>query len=248
MKKKPFLIIIPARSGSTRIKNKNLKKIRGKSLLDIKIKSCKKIKQARIVVSTDSKKIRNFALRAGAVVPYLRPKKYSSSKSSTLASVLDMIRFLKRKEKYIPEYIGILPPTNPFLKTESILKAYTKLKKHKKINSIVGFSKSTDHPFSFILGFKNKIKFNIIKYRNKIYSDYERTQDWPNSYVGSASLKIVRFKFLNQFLKNHSPVINQKTFDISNSIGIELSQIENFDINTEYDLNLAQSLKNFKNR
>ena len=245
MKKKSFLIIIPARSGSTRIKNKNLRKIKGKSLLEIKIKSCKKIKHARVVVSTDSKKIGNFAMRAGAAVPYLRPKKYSSSKSSTLASVLDMIRFLKKKEKYIPEYIGILPPTNPFLKTKSILKAYNKLKKQKKINSIIGFSKSNDHPFSYILGFKNKINFNIIKYRNRVYSDYERTQDWPSSYVASASLKIARFKFFDQFLTNYSPVINQKTFDINNSIGIELSQIENFDINTEYDLNFAQSLKNY---
>jgi len=63
--------------------------------------------------------------------------------------------------------------------------------------------------------------------------------------VASASLKIARVKFFNQFLNNYSPVINQKTFDINNSIGIELSQIENFDINTEYDLNLAQSLKNY---
>ena len=36
------VIFIPARSGSTRLKNKNLQKINGKSLLTIKILSCKK--------------------------------------------------------------------------------------------------------------------------------------------------------------------------------------------------------------
>ncbi len=242
MKNKPLLIVIPARSGSTRIKNKNLRKIGGKSLLEIKIKSCNKIKDAKVIVSTNSNRIKNYAIRAGALVPYLRPKKYSTSKSSTLACVLDLIRYLKKKEEVVPEYIAILPPTNPFLKTESIYKAYKKLKKQKKVNSIVGYTKSIDHPFTFISLDSNKIKFNLIKFMNKKYSDYERTQDWPKSYIASASLKIIRLRFLNRFLQNYSPTINQKTFDLNNSIGIELKQIENFDINTEYDLNIAHHM------
>ena len=59
---KRLLIIIPARAGSKRVKNKNIRKF-GKSknnqdsLLGIKIKSCLKVSNAKVLVSTESKKI-----------------------------------------------------------------------------------------------------------------------------------------------------------------------------------------------
>ena len=48
-------ILIPARSGSTRVKNKNLQKIGKMSLLEKKIKICKSLKIGKVVVSTNSK-------------------------------------------------------------------------------------------------------------------------------------------------------------------------------------------------
>ena len=55
--KKNNLILIPARSGSTRVKNKNIKKIGGKPLIYYIIRACVLSKKARVVVSTNSKKI-----------------------------------------------------------------------------------------------------------------------------------------------------------------------------------------------
>lgn len=240
--KKNFIILIPARSGSIRVKNKNLRKVNKKSLLELKVKSCLKIKSARVIVSTNSKKIKKKALECGAEVPYLRSDKYSTSKSSTFSCVLDFLRHLIKYEKSVPEFIAILPPTNPFLKTKSILMAYKKIKSNPKINSVVGYVASTDHPFQFVDVGKKKILFNLIKYKNKKYSDFERTQDWPFSYTVSPSLKIVRTNYFKKYLKNFSPVINLKTFDIKNSLGVEIKKIENFDINTLDDLKIANSL------
>ena len=48
------IIFIPARDGSTRIKNKNLQKIKGISLLRKKILTCKKSGIGKIVVSSNS--------------------------------------------------------------------------------------------------------------------------------------------------------------------------------------------------
>ena len=67
-------ILIPARSGSTRVKNKNLQKIGGISLLEKKIKICKSLKIGKVVVSTNSKKIAKLSSNAGAEIPFLRPK------------------------------------------------------------------------------------------------------------------------------------------------------------------------------
>ncbi len=243
MIKSSLLIVIPARAGSKRIKNKNLRKIGRVSLLEIKIKDCLTIKKARIIVSTNSKKIAQKSIKLGAEVPYLRSKKYSTSKASTLACVLDLLRFLKKEENYTPEYIGVMPPTNPFLKTETIKTAFTTLKKNKEFNSVVGYTESDAHPFQFISTKKNKkIKFNLINYLGKKYSDYERTQDWPKAYTVSASVKIIRNRYLNRFLNNYSPIINLKTFDVKNSIGVKVDNIENFDINNENDLKIANAL------
>ena len=78
-------IFIPARSGSKRVKNKNLQKINGISLLEKKIQTCKKIPKIKIVVSTNSKKIAYVAKKNGAHVPFLRKEKYATSKASSIS-------------------------------------------------------------------------------------------------------------------------------------------------------------------
>ena len=113
-------ILIPARSGSTRVKNKNLQKIGKESLLEKKIKICKSAKIAKVVVSTNSSKIAKIAHNLGAEVPFLRPEKYSTAKASTVSTILHYLRFLKDNKKKIPTYLAILPVTNPFLKKKKI--------------------------------------------------------------------------------------------------------------------------------
>ena len=148
--KKDLLIIIPARSGSTRIKNKNLRILGSKSLLEHKIISCLKSGVGRVLVSTDSKKIAEYSKKKGAEVPFLRPKKFSTSKASTISCVLHALRFLKKNGGKLPSYIAVLPVTNPFLKISTIKNAYKNLKKNNKFNSILGYTHSREHPFHYI--------------------------------------------------------------------------------------------------
>ena len=85
---KKIEFFIPARSGSSRIKNKNLKKIKGKTLLEICIKKCLETKLGDVVISTDSKSYASYSKKKGAKIYYLREKRYSTSKSSTISSIL----------------------------------------------------------------------------------------------------------------------------------------------------------------
>ena len=74
---KKVLIVIPARSGSKGIKNKNIKKINGKHLIYYTIEYAKKSKVVdKIIVSTDSKKIKISNIY-GAETPFLRSKNIS---------------------------------------------------------------------------------------------------------------------------------------------------------------------------
>ena len=101
-KKKKILVVIPARSGSKGIKNKNIKKINNKELIYYTIKSAKQLNPDKIIVSTDSLKIKKIAEKYGAEVPFLRPKKISSSKSLDIDFVKHCLNYLKNKE-YIPD-------------------------------------------------------------------------------------------------------------------------------------------------
>ena len=72
------IAIIPARSGSKRIKNKNIKRFCKKPIIYWSIKAAIKSKVfKKIYVSTDSKKIANLSKKFGAEVPFLRSKKLS---------------------------------------------------------------------------------------------------------------------------------------------------------------------------
>jgi len=237
-------ILIPARSGSTRVKNKNLQKVGKVSLLEKKIKICKSLKIGKVVVSTNSKKIAKLSHNLGAEIPFLRPEKYSTAKASSVATILHYLRFLKNKNKKIPTYLAILPVTNPFLENKTIISAYKKICRNRNMNSIIVYTDANDHPFTFVK-IKKKLLFNIFKYEGSVYSDYERTQDWPKAYIGSAALKITKSSFFLKYLNEKYTLFGIKTFDLKKTIGLKITKKESFDINDKNDLLYA---KNFLNK
>lgn len=89
-----------------------------------------------------------------------------------------------------------------------------------------------------------KLIFNIFKHEGYIYSDFERTQDWPNSYIGSVALKITKTSFYLKYLKNRSSTFGIKTFNIKNTIGIKISKKESFDIKDKNNLLYANNFLN----
>ena len=79
--KKIIAAIIPARSGSKAIKNKNIVVFNKKPLIAHSILTAKKCRINKIILSTDSIKYREIE-KFGAEAPFLRPKKYSRDTSS----------------------------------------------------------------------------------------------------------------------------------------------------------------------
>ena len=93
--------IIPARGGSKGIKNKNIVSIGNKPLIYWTIKNAIKSKLNKIIVSTDSIKIKKIALGYGADVPFLRPKNISHDSAKTIDVAIHSINFFKKKEFFL---------------------------------------------------------------------------------------------------------------------------------------------------
>ena len=136
MKKYKIVSIIPARSGSKRIKDKNLKKINNKPLIYFSIKQSIDSKLInRTFVSTDSVKYQKIAKKYGAEAPFLRPKNISLNDSTDLECIKHLIKYLK-KINYLPDYIVHLRPTYPFREKNLIDKCIKKLLKNRKFDSL----------------------------------------------------------------------------------------------------------------
>ena len=105
--------IIPARIGSSEVKKKNIKLLKGKPLIYYTINAAINSKLDRVIVSTDSEEVANIAKSLGAEVPFLRPKFLSTNKSKAIDVINHVFDWLKIENDYIPDLVGYLQPTSP---------------------------------------------------------------------------------------------------------------------------------------
>ena len=181
-KKKKILAIIPARGGSKRIIDKNIKLLINKPLIAHTIEtslSCKFID--RTIVSTDAKNISEIAKKYGAEL-INRPKNLAEDDSPTIGVVKHVLNSLKEKENYYADIIILLQPTSPLRTTEDI-ENIIKLMLDEGHESVV--SSCEDNPYwSFVIK-KNKIK-PIFGWR--LFSK-KRKQDLPKAYKANGTKK-----------------------------------------------------------
>ena len=118
------LAVIPARSGSKGLKDKNIKELLGKPLLAYSIEAALQSEVFdEVHVSTDSRKYADIAQKYGADVPFLR----NSDLSSDTASTWDAMKYvLKQYEKLGEKYdtITVLQPTSPLRDAGDIKTAF----------------------------------------------------------------------------------------------------------------------------
>ncbi len=190
------ICIIPARSGSKRIRNKNIKLFHGKPIISYEIqlsKSCGLFK--RIVVSTDSYNISKIAKKYGAEVPFLRSKKLANDFAATSEVVVDCI---KRISSQTTKYHFCLYPTTTLLFKKDLINSFKKIKQN-DFDQLIPVLDYNISPYR-ALKFVGK---NRIEYRSKKFS-LSRCQDLPRLCHDSGSFYIYKTKNLLKF-KNNLP-------------------------------------------
>ena len=118
------IAIIPARSGSKGLKDKNIKLMNGKPLLAYSIEDAKESGIFdEIMVSTDSQKYADIARQYGANVPFLRSSENSSDNSGSWDAVLEVLRNYKDMGRRF-DTVCLLQPTSPLRTGSDIAEAY----------------------------------------------------------------------------------------------------------------------------
>ena len=228
--KKRCIAIIPARSGSKRIKNKNIKKFLKKPILYYPVKTA--IKSGcfdEVYVSTNSIKIAKLAISYGAKVPYLRSKKLSNDVASTISVISDFIKFLKKKKKNY-DFICCIYPTSVFLKKSHLLNALKKLKNN-KTNYVVSVTEFTQ-PIERSFEIKNDLIYKSMK---KKYF-FSNSNNFKKKYHDAAQFyfgKSLSFEKKKPVLSKGSSIIVIKKY-------------HSIDINSDSDWKMAELIyKNF---
>ena len=118
------LAVIPARSGSTRIRDKNIVPFAGRPLMAWAIDAARTSGVfSHVMVSTDSPNYADVARSLGAWVPHLRDK--LADGRSSLAEVAGYeLLFAERETGEAFENVAIIQPTCPLLTGEDVKGAY----------------------------------------------------------------------------------------------------------------------------
>lgn len=122
------LAIIPARSGSKGLPDKNIKLLNGVPLLAYSIKAAQESGMFdEIMVSTDSKKYADIAMQYGASVPFLRSKELSGDSAGSWDVVMEVLRCYQKLGSVF-DTVCLLQPTSPLRTADDIIAGYELLK------------------------------------------------------------------------------------------------------------------------
>jgi len=215
-----IIAIIPARSGSKSIKNKNLKKINGKSLLTLAIEISKKIKKInKIFVSTDSYKIANEAIKNNIEVPFLRSKINAKDYSSISKVLIEVIKKLKKKYKLNYNIVLLIEPTSPLRTIQNIEGAIKKFLKN-NYNALWTISQTNKdyHPLKQLVIKKNNINF----YEAKGAKVYAR-QQLKNTFYRNGVCYLIKTAALLKYKKLMCP---NTGYYLCNDINISIDSHE----------------------
>ena len=197
--------IIPARGGSKRIPNKNIKLFAGQPIISYPIRVAQETGLFdRIIVSTDSPDIAAIAREYGADVPFCRPAELANVFAGTAEVVCHAIEWLAQDGKR-PEFICCIYATAPFIQASYLKQGYDKLVSS-YATSVFSITK---YPYpiyrSLTIVEKDRIRM--------IWPEYEnfRSQDLPEAYHDAGQFywantnKFMKEKAL--FAKDSLPVI-----------------------------------------
>lgn len=138
------IAIIPARSGSKGLLNKNIIDLCGRPLLDYTIQAALMSGSFdEVMVSTDSAKYADIAKQCGARVPFLRSREMSSDSADSWNVVREVLLNYKKVGREF-EYVALLQPTSP-LRDEDDIRGVFKLMSKVGANNAVTVTE-VEHP------------------------------------------------------------------------------------------------------
>ena len=220
------IAIIPARKGSKRIPNKNVRSLNGKPIIAYSIETAINANIFKtVLVSTDCDKIANIAKNYGAEVPYLRSKE-TANDYAILNDVL--IEVLNKEKQRGLQYqsVTMLMPCSPLINVNDLIQANNLFDENNGKFPVLSVSKL---PCPAEESMKEDGNGILKPISNLFYST--RSQDIKESFFDTG----------NFFIRNIESIIN-KPIDKSGFLKYEIEKYRAIDVNTTDDIIFLEKL------
>lgn len=228
------LAIIPARSGSKSVKDKNIRLIDGKPMIAYSIEHALQAECIdRVIVSTDSEDYAKIAREYGAETPFLRPAEYATDTALDIEVFEHALNYLKEEEGYEPELVVQLRPTYPIRRIEDIEKMVQYMREHPDVDSMRCIAPAKEIAYKMWHQDEEGMLSPIMTDIPECYN--MPRQQLPKVYYQNACIDVARAEVIT---KQHS--MSGKKI-----AGYEMD--ENFDIDTEEEFQKAEEYLRIKN-
>lgn len=224
-----IIAIIPARSGSKGLPDKNIRLLKGKPLIAYSIIQAQEAGIFdEIFLTTDSQEYANMARQYGANVPFLRSAELASDSASTWDCVREALDQYRSIDK-VYDILVLLQPTSPLRTAGDILNALKQMVLS-NANSIVSVCEADHSPLWFNTLPENKSLQGFL--RPEIRS--KSRQELAVYYRINGAIYAVRTSY---FLKT------QDIFEC-NAYAYVMPKERSIDIDTQFDFSFAEYLLN----
>lgn len=229
---KKFLAIIPARSGSKGVIDKNIKPLHGKPMMAYTITAAMESGIFdTVLVSTDSAAYAKIAEEHGAQVPSLRPAEFSKDNTGKEEVILYTLALLEKENK-VYDYFVYLQPTSPLRTGEDIRHGVEEMLQKGK-DSCVSLC-PCEHPPEWNCKESN---LSDLSFYNADICKIPR-QQLETSYRLNGGF------FISQVTRYQ----REKTFYTDNSVGFVMTKQHSLDIDDMDDFYLAEYYLSSKNK
>lgn len=225
--KRKRLAVIPARSGSKGLKDKNIKLLQGIPLVGYTIKAALDSGIFDIVmVSTDSERYAEIAKKFGAEVPFLRSESTSGDRPTSWDVVKEVVeQYTEQGHKF--DSITLLRPTSPLRSADDIIQAH-KLFDDKDANSIISVCEAEHSPL-----WSNVIEPNLsMEHFAQTDDNVSCRQQLSTYYRLNGAIYIVNDKALH----------NIENLYLEKSYAYIMEQSHSIDIDSEFDFIIAEAI------
>jgi CMP-N,N'-diacetyllegionaminic acid synthase len=221
------LAIIPARSGSKGLKDKNIRIFVNKPLIAHTIESALKCTFiSEVMVSTDSELYKKISVSFGAKVPFLRSDKNSNDNSSSWNVVKEVLLNYIKVNRYFTDVI-LLQPTSP-LRNDKHIKECFNFYLNRKADLVASICEVDHSPLLQNTLKDNKSLHGFIKFSN----DNIQRQKLEKYYRLNGAIYICKTEHL----------FKTKTLYNENSFAYLMERRASLDIDDEFDFDIAEAI------
>ena len=223
-----IIALIPARSGSKRIKDKNILCLDKKPLMINSLELCKKSKIFdKIHLSTDSQKYSKIAKKFGYEPDFLRSRKLSTDNTPLIVTLREELKNFKKLGYNIKD-VCIVSATSPFLKVSDLIqtrKLFLKFKRKYPVISVCKFPTKIERGL--------KLNKNFLQFINK-KNIIKKNQNFTNSFFPTGHIAYYNAEFLLKSSQN-----------IFKYVPLFIDRLRAIDIDEPEDLQIVKKLIKF---